>query len=414
MITPVPSPVPIPGEIRIHPGPALLAHVGDGPSLAAHRERYGPPPRPTLSELHDTVARVGLRGRGGAAFPFAIKLHAAGGRRRPVVVVNLSEGEPASAKDSALALSRPHLVLDGATAAAGALGSREVHVVLPGDRPTVRLRMEQAIGERTDRIRFHAHTADSRFVAGQARAVVELLSGRPNLPVTAWAPEAVHGLRGRPTLLSNAETWAQLGQLVLTGEPAYRRQGTAAEPGTALLTFSRPGYLPEVREVPFGVPLLDVLPSFAVGNAALVGGFHGAWASWEVLADLRVSVSDMAALGLPLGAGVVHTPDPAACPLAVTSAVVDYLAGQSAGRCGPCLNGLPSLATAVRAVVDGRQGAERVEHLSRMVTGRGACAHPDGTVRFVRSALAVLQDEVAAHLRGECVALRAVVQAVAT
>jgi NADH:ubiquinone oxidoreductase subunit F (NADH-binding) len=403
MNTLVPSPVPVPDEIRIHPGPALLAGVADGPSLAAHRERYGALPALRLAELDHLVSVAGLTGRGGAAFPFATKLRAAmDGRKRPVVVVNLSEGEPASAKDSALALSRPHLVLDGAAVAATALGTREVHLVLPGDRPAARRRMQQAVAERRDRVRFRQHTADARFVGGQARAVIELLSGRPNLPVTSWAPEAVHGLGGRPTLLSNAETWAQIGYLALVGDAAYRRQGTPDEPGTALLTFTRPGRLPEVREVPYGTPLRDVLPDFARGSSALVGGFHGAWASRETVAGLRVSVAEMRDRGVPLGAGVVHTPDPDACPLAVTSAIVDYLAGQSAGRCGPCLNGLPALAAAVRAVLDGRGGPERVEQLSRLVVRRGACAHPDGTVRLVRSVFAALPEEIDAHARGGC------------
>ena len=406
-IGPSPSPVSIPDQIRIHPGPALLAGVHDGPSLGAHRQRYGPLPKIGIDPLVDLVTRAGLRGRGGAAFPFATKLRAATQGRRPVVVVNLSEGEPASAKDSALALSRPHLVLDGAVATARALGAREVHLVLPGDRPATRRRMRQAVRERDDGVPLREHTADARFVAGQARAVVELMSGRPNLPVTAWAPEAINGHRGRPTLLSNAETWAQVGQLLLAGEAAYRRLGTADEAGTTLLTFSRNGFLPEVREVAFGTPLRDALPSFAHGTAALVGGFHGAWATWETLSGVRVSVPGMAAVGLPLGAGVVHVPDPSGCPLAFTSAVVDYLAGQSAGRCGPCFNGLPALATNVRGILHGRDVTGRIDQLSQLVTRRGACAHPDGTVRLVRSMFTALHDEIAAHRRGSCLAASA-------
>ena len=400
-----PSPVPTPDQIRIHPGPALLAGISDGPSLDAHRERYGPLPAIGLDALIDLVDRLGLRGRGGAAFPFATKLQAAArGRRRPVVVVNLSEGEPASAKDAALALTRPHLVLDGAIATAVALGAREVHLVLPGDRPAPHRRMSQALQERTDGVRLHAHTADPRFVAGQARAVVELMGGRANLPVTSWAPEAVDGHRGRPTLLSNAETWAQLGHLLHAGEAAYRRLGTAAEPGTTLLTVSRNGLLPEVREVPFGTPLHEVLPAFARGRPALVGGFHGAWATAETLAGARVSAAGLAALGLPLGAGVIHVPGPDDCLLAFTSSVVDYLAGQSAGRCGPCLNGLPALADAVRGVVHGQDTADRIDQLSRLLVRRGACAHPDGTVRMVHSLFVALPQEVAAHRRGTCLA----------
>jgi NADH:ubiquinone oxidoreductase subunit F (NADH-binding) len=399
------SPVPISDQIRIHTGPALLAGVAEGPTLDAHRTRYGPLPKVSLDTLIDQVTRVGLRGRGGAAFPFATKLTAAAKGRRPVVVVNLSEGEPASAKDSALAMRRPHLILDGAVATAHALGAREVHVVLPGDRAMPRQRIRQAIEERDDGVQVLEHTADARFVAGQSRAVIELMSGRTNLPVTAWAPEAIEGHRGRPTLLSNAETWAQIAQLLHTGEEAYQRLGTPSEPGTTLLTFSRNGFVPEVREVPFGTPMREVLPSFARGATALVGGFHGAWAPWETLAETTVSVAGMAAAGLPLGAGIVHVLGPDACPLAFTSAVVDYLAGQSAGSCGPCVNGLPALSKTIRGALHGHAAAERVDELAQLLKGRGACAHPDGTVRMVQSMFAALPEEIVAHRLGTCSAV---------
>jgi len=85
--------------------------------------------------------------------------------------------------------------------------------------------------------------------------------------------------------------------------------------------------------------------------------------------------------------------------------VVAYLAAQSAGRCGPCLNGLPALATAVAALDDGR-GTRRVSDLATLVEGRGACAHPDGTVRLVRSLFASYADEVDRHGAGHCAWVR--------
>jgi NADH:ubiquinone oxidoreductase subunit F (NADH-binding) len=397
-----PSPIPVPHEVMVVPGPALLAGLADGPSLAAHRERHGPVPDIDLEILLDLVGRTGVRGRGGAAFPFATKLAAAARRKRSVVVVNLAEGEPASAKDSALALTRPHLVLDGAVATARALGSRAVHLVLPGERWGTARAMEQAVAERDDRVRIILHTANERFVAGQARAVLELMSGRPNLPVTAWSPEAVSGHGDRPTLLSNAETWAQVGLLVLGGAAAYRRLGTAVEPGSTLLTLSRPGASPEVHEVAFGTPWSEVVRPLRPHDEILVGGFHGTWTRWETLSTMTVSPAGMIAAGTPLGAGVVHVPDASTCPLSFTSAVVDYLAGQSAGRCGPCFNGLPTLALELRAATQGQDTGARIERLTQLVERRGACAHPDGTVRLIRSALLVLEDEVSEHRQGRC------------
>lgn len=403
----IPSPVPISEDLCIHPGPALLADPQVGRTQTAHRERYGQLPALDLPQLMELVESAGLRGRGGAAFPFAVKLRTvAERRRRPVVVVNLSEGEPASAKDSALVQTRPHLVLDGAVAAARALGSREVHVVLPGDRPRTAAAMLAALRERKDDVELRHHHASARFVAGQARAVIELIEGRPNLPTTSWAPEAVAGVRGRPTLLSNAETWAHVGLLALRGASAYQEHGTVDEPGTTLLTISAPGQRPEIHEVEYGTRLRDLLPDTAIGGPALIGGFHGSWVTWETLTQVRVSVPGMRELGLALGAGVVHTVGPQRCTLDLTSRIVDYLAQQSAGRCGPCFNGLPALALAVREALAGVDARERIEQLAATVERRGACAHPDGTVRLVRSLFTMLPMEMAAHSVGSCTGLR--------
>jgi NADH:ubiquinone oxidoreductase subunit F (NADH-binding) len=399
-------PVPYPDEIRVHPGPALLAGIERGPSLTAHREQYGDLPRLDVDTLLDLVTGVGLRGRGGAAFPFGTKLetvHARAGRsRRPVIVVNLSEGESTSSKDSALALTRPHLVLDGAVATARALRATDLHVVLPAERAFAAGRMRAAVAERSGGPPIRLHTAEPRFVAGQSSAVVELISGRPNLPVTSWRPDAVSGLDGRPTLLSNGETWAHVGLLALRGGAHYRRRGTASEPGTALLTVTGTHRLPQVHEVEYGARLRDVLPDAAARAPALLGGFHGSWASWPTVASARVSVTGLRLLGVPLGAGVVHAPGPSVCPLALTTRIVDYLAGQSAGRCGPCLNGLPALAAALHRVVNGQGGRARLDELAGLVVRRGACAHPDGTVRLVRSVFAALPAEVSAHAAGGC------------
>lgn len=390
------APVAICEDPDVHDGPALLSGLASGPSLAAHRAQYGELARADLDDLLDAVDDAGLRGRGGAAFPFAIKLRtAAEGSRRPVVVVNLSEGEPASSKDSALARTHPHLVLDGAVATARALGARQVHVVLPGDRPLTRAAMETAMDERRDRpVRLVPHVASPRFVAGQARAVLELMGGRANLPVTAWTPEAVAGHKARPTLLSNAETWAHVGRLLHTGAPAG---GTPDEPGTTLLTLRLPGSRVSVREVDYGTPLSTLLPADDV--AVLLGGFHGTWTSSADARGLRVSVPGLREAGCALGAGLVLAVDD--CPVAWTQRIVAYLAGQSARRCGPCFNGLPALAAAVSALDDGA-GTARVEQLSALVERRGACAHPDGTVRLVRSLLAAYPYEVDRHGAGHC------------
>jgi NADH:ubiquinone oxidoreductase subunit F (NADH-binding) len=392
--------------LDVRSGPFLLRDLVSDPALALHRHRSGPLPRPSLPGLVEDLAGVDVRGRGGAGFPFATKLRttAESGRRREVVV-NVSEGEPASFKDAALALTRPHLVLDGAAVCARALGTRRVHVVLPGDRPGVAAALRRAVAERErsdERLRWLLHTTDPGFVAGQARAVVELVSGRPNLPVTAWAPEARSGYRGRPTLLSNAETFAHVALLLGAGSASYRTSGTADEPGSRLLTIGGESGRPVVVEATHGTPWPDLLDEQVLSRPVLVGGYHGTWAAPGALRELTLSRTGMAAAGLTLGAGVVLPLAAGDCPVHRTAAVTAYLAGQSAGRCGPCRNGLPALTEGVRALDEGVDLSARVGDLTRTVTGRGACAHPDGTARMVRSMLALFGDELDAHAAGEC------------
>ena len=385
-------------------GPVLLAGIADGPGLTAHRDRLGPAPTPHVETLVEMARAVDLRGRGGAGFPFAIKL-AAAARRKAVVVVNASEGEPASHKDAALITCSPHLVLDGAAAVAHALGTREVHIAVPSEHPSIRLVIETALRERAtagERLKVRLHDAAPRFVAGQAQAVLQLLAGRDNLPVTAWKPEAVSGHRSRPTFLSNAETFAHIGHLARVGSQGYAAHGTADEPGTTLLTLRGDGWDPEVREVAFGTPLDEVLDEAEMTRPLLLGGYHGTWLTPAQLRGLAVSRIDIAAAGATLGAGVMLPLAEGWCPLVRTAALVDYLAGQSAGRCGPCLNGLPAMADAVGALVHGGGPVRRVEELCGLVVRRGACAHPDGTARLVTSMLQRFPEEVDSHSLGTC------------
>ena len=404
-----------PAFVDVLPGPLLLSGLDSRPDHASHEARFGRLPEPDAETLVAQLADLGVRGRGGAGFPLSRKIETVlrhrGLRpgRRPVVVVNAAEGEPASAKDSTLLDVAPHLVLDGAVLAARALGARTVHVVTSADRPWVRLAVRAAVADRDDHgIRWRQHEAEARFVSGQARAVVELIAGRPGLPVTAWAPEAVAGVKGRPTLLSNAESFAHLAAVVRWGAEHYGRLGTADEPGTSLLTLSTPptaeGTFEGVRvvEVEHGDRAWGVLDPAALASPLLVGGFHGAWVHERDVPRVRWSNASLRPLGASLGAGSVLSLRDGSCPVAQTARYTTYLAGESAERCGPCRNGLPALADEVRGLAEGADTRRRLRELTGLVRGRGACAHPDGTARLVTSLLTGLDDHVESHLAQGC------------
>jgi proteasome beta subunit len=245
-------------EIAVLSGPRLLRAIEAGPSLSAHRTSWPAPRRLSAKQLLALVEHSGILGRGGAGFPFGRKLATAvhSGRRREVIV-NAAEGEPGSAKDSALMITAPHLVLDGAELVAGALGIKTIRVVVPRERAAVQVAVDDAVADRGD-FRYEVYETGGGFVGGQAYAVMELIEGRENLPVSSWQPAAVSGLRGRPTLLSNAETYAQVATLHQLGPTVYAREGTDEEPGTTLVTVAGDGPGGVVIEVPHGTTIVAI------------------------------------------------------------------------------------------------------------------------------------------------------------
>jgi NADH:ubiquinone oxidoreductase subunit F (NADH-binding) len=360
---------------------------------------HGPVPRVTTVALIDLLEAAGLTGRGGAGFPTARKLAALQGRR-PVVVGNAMEGEPLSHKDAVLLQRSPGLVLDGLEVLSQALGAGRTILALGGRVPAP-----------PSRRGIEVHRLVDSFVAGQETALVNQLNGHDPVPTDPGTPVFRKGVGGRPTLLLNAETLAQLALIVRYGATWFREQGLPDDPGTFLVSLTASSGLlpsPGVLEARRGVSIAELVhrgggdPGRVA--AALVGGYHGAWIPGTAL-DVPVSRAGLSPFGATPGAGIVHLLDHETCPLDVSARITAYLAGQSARQCGPCLNGLPRMAETMRGLA--RPGADprlvpELGRLQALVAGRGACKHPDGTVRFVASTLRVFDQHVDEHLRGYC------------
>ncbi|CAM5548257.1 NADH-ubiquinone oxidoreductase-F iron-sulfur binding region domain-containing protein [Streptomyces abikoensis] len=399
--------------------PRLLAGLDRAARLdrSAHLSVHGSLPQHTEAQLTALAEAVTLRGRGGAGFPFARKLRAVARvaqRRgaRPAVVVNGCEGDPASRKDAVLLARAPHLVLDGALMTAAALGAGSV--VVGVTRAAAEASVREALAERglagRRRAAVHARVVrlPERLVSGESSALLRAADGGLPLPPGRHDRASREGLGGAPTLLSNAETFAQLALAARLGAEGYAATGAPGEPGTLLLTVSGAVPEPQVVEVPGGVPLAYVLKVCGAAPApqgVLTGGCHGAWLDAPAAARARVSHESLAECGGALGVGAVLALPADTCPLGETVRAAHWLAAESAGQCGPCRSGLPALAAALADVTAGagRSALERVREAAAAVRGRGACGHPDGAARFVLSALSAFTDDLAAHvLNGGC------------
>jgi NADH:ubiquinone oxidoreductase subunit F (NADH-binding) len=390
-------------------------------SLSEHLDIHGELPtarrrdRRGAGALIDHIEQAGLGGRGGAGFPMAKKMRTvAGGRGKPIVVVNATEGEPASLKDRTLLETLPHLVLDGAALAARAIGAEEAIVCVCESAGVGYERTEQAIAERS---RLPGHwprivltAAPEGYVVGQESALVNHLNGGPATPTFTPPMPFERGVRRHPTLVNNAETLAHVALIARHGPRWFRELGLDDQPGSTLVTLSGPLAYPGVYEVEFGASLSSLVEA-AGGTttrvrAALFGGYAGTWVDGRELSRLALSTVHLAPYGASLGAGVVLLLSDEACPVAETARVTRWLAGQSAGQCGPCVHGLDALAATLEQIVLGahaQHAADRVEQLAGLVSRRGACGHPDGTVRFAMSAMEVFAEELSDHAHhGRC------------
>jgi NADH:ubiquinone oxidoreductase subunit F (NADH-binding) len=391
--------------------------------LRTHEETYGPP-RLRGAALIDEAERSGLTGRGGAAYPVGRKLRSVrerAGLRGAVVIANGMESEPASAKDAALLARVPHLVLDGIALAAEATSARSAYLCVR--RQSQADALAAAVGERAgyDPVPVQLVLVPERYVASAESSLVRYINGGPALPDFTPPRPFEKGVRGRPTLVNNVETLANLALVSRHGANWFRSAGTPSAPGTALVTVSGAVRRPGVFEIAYGTPLGDVLalaggPAEIGGvQAVLSGGYFGHWLPRTAL-DTPATPGDLRAAGGSFGAGIFLVLPAGGCGLAETARVTRYLASHSAGQCGPCRNGLPAIADTLEQVAFGDKdtagrGAHAralrwLEDLFGLAEGRGACHLPDGVARLAGSALRVFADDVRRHERGPCPAAR--------
>lgn len=390
----------------------LLSGSPDRENLRTHEQRFGVLPTiiDPLSVL-DVARDAHVVGRGGAEFPLARKLATArSAAGEPVVVVNGSESEPASRKDRALLQLRPHLVLDGAQLAAASVGARHIIVYVHAEQAQTAASLAAAIRERggAGGASVVLRGGPAGFVTGESSSVVAALEGGRAVPRPHAAPVAARGLGGRPTVVSNAETLAHLALACRFGSSWFRALGSPDAPGSTLLTLAgaatAPGLVVEsLYPATFGELLTDYGGIARPPRAVLVGGYGGRWVSGVAAWDTIVERALLKRVGVPLGCGLVAPIPEDACGLGVTSRLLDFLSGQSAGQCGSCLFGLPRISTLFRAVVrDGgtRADIKQLRELAHTIEGRGGCAHPDGAAALLESALEVFVDDLRAHLKG--------------
>ena len=378
-----------------------------------YRDSGGYQPLDDVDHLLSQVDLSGVLGRGGAAFPLAVKCKAVrdNGRRAggAVVVANGEEGEPASIKDRWLLRHRPHLVLDGLRLAARMVAAEHAHVYVsdPGAADAVRTALAAVDGNVLDGLSVTVFTVDPGYVAGEETAAVRAINGGPAKPTDKPPRPFEEGVGRLPTMVSNVETLALIPFLHRHGAEAFRSQGTSTSPGTFLATITGAGRPPALYEIPHGLAFTELLEFHGVPadhvHGVLMGGYFAGLLNREIL-DVTLDHESLRRLdsGLGCGAITILTED---CPVAVAASVMSYFDRENAGQCGSCFNGTAAMSAVTEALRDGVATSEdltRLERWSVVLRGRGACATLDAATNVAASLLSAFPQVVDRHLQNAC------------
>ncbi|WP_024804386.1 NADH-ubiquinone oxidoreductase-F iron-sulfur binding region domain-containing protein [Nocardia sp. BMG51109] len=391
-----------------------LLRAGEGvEDLAEYRSTGGYGTLGDPDAFLEQVRDSGLLGRGGAAFPIAVKLATVRAAHRrgsaTIVVANGEEGEPTSVKDKWLLRHRPHLVLDGLRLAAAVAGARHAYVYVSD--PESARRVDAALTELdaaalTD-LTIELVTVAAGYVAGEETAAIRAIDGGPAKPSDKPPRPFERGVAGLPTAVGNVETLAHLPFVQRHGGAEFRSVGTADSPGTFLATVTGGGRPAALYELPHGTHVTDLLALHGISSSEVRGALLGGYFAGMTDRAILTATLDHAAfrrLGGGLGCGAISVIT-RECPVAVAAAVLGYFDRENAGQCGSCFNGTAAMAAAAAALRDGRATDADVDRLRRwsvVLRGRGACGTLDGATNAAASLLARFPTAVAAHVAGRC------------
>jgi len=342
---------------------------------------YSPVERDILQE----VIGSGLQGRGGAGFPVGKKWTVAAEvpAGEKYVVCNAGEDEPGSFKDRILLEQRPHLVLEGMLLAARAIRAREAFLYLNETYDECHRRFSAAIEEARPQVKLTIHRAPTVYVAGEDSATLEVLEGKPPKPRQKPPYPATVGLFGKPTIVNNVETLANIPQIVRNGAEWFRGYGTSGNPGTMLFCIGSEMKFPGLYELPLGTPLRHLYEEIGGGlasgkklKAILPGGPSCAFLTPDQL-DVPLDTESLKRAGSTLGCGVMRFYDEDTSMLDETLRIAQFFARESCGQCPACRMETSMLAAMLERIRQGKAGTALFDQFQKIVDfnrGKGFCA----------------------------------------
>jgi NADH:ubiquinone oxidoreductase subunit F (NADH-binding)/(2Fe-2S) ferredoxin/Pyruvate/2-oxoacid:ferredoxin oxidoreductase delta subunit len=384
----------------------------------------------TPEQIVELVKNSKLRGRGGAGFPAGKKWEFA--RNSPdktkYVIVNADEGDPGAFMDRALLEGNPFAVLEGLIIGAYAIGAHEGYIYVRQEYPlaveNVTLAIKNAeeygfigkdiLGSGFD-FTITVHRGAGAFVCGEETALLASLEGKPGEPKARPPFPAVKGLFGKPTNINNVETWANIPLIINNGAEYLSSIGTEGSKGTKIFSLVGKVKNTGLVEVPMGITLRDIIYKIGGGipgdkkfKAVQTGGPSGGCIPEEYL-DIKVDFDELPKVGAIMGSGGMIVMDEDTCMIDVAKYFLNFLAGESCGKCSPCREGIKHMLEIMTEISEGkgREGdIEFLEEIAVSTKNASLCALGGSAPNPVLSTIRYFRDEYEAHIKNKrCPAL---------
>ena len=376
----------------------------------------------TREQVIQEIIDSGLRGRGGGGFPTGMKWKFGYGSQadQKYVACNADEGDPGAFMDRSLLEGDPHAIIEAMAIAGYAVGASEGYVYVRAEYPIAVHRLQVAIDQAREygllgddifgtgfKFDIHIRLGAGAFVCGEETALMNSIEGKRGEPRPRPPFPAVKGLFGKPTVLNNVETYANVPQIILKGAQWFRSMGTERSAGTKVFALGGKINNTGLVEVPMGTPLRTVIYDIGGGipngkkfKAVQTGGPSGGCIPAEHL-DIPIEYDTLIELGSMMGSGGLIVMDEDNCMVDIARFFLDFTVDASCGKCAPCRIGTKRMLEILERIVEGKGedgDIEKLENLANAIKATALCGLGQTAPNPVLSTLKYFRHEYEAHI----------------
>lgn len=376
----------------------------------------------TPQEVIDEIKESGLRGRGGGGFPTGLKWQFTHDAQNDIkyVICNADEGDPGAFMDRSILEGDPYAVIEAMTIAAYAIGAHQGYIYIRAEYPSAVALLEKSI----ERAREHnligknilgtdfsfeleLRLGAGAFVCGEEMALIESIEGKRGIPRNKPPFPANEGLWGKPTLINNVETYANVAQIIFRGADWFNKIGTEKSKGTKVFTLGGKIKRTGIIEVPMGTTLREIIYDIGGGiindkefKAVQTGGPSGGCITKDYL-DTPIDYDNLTALGSMMGSGGMIVMDEDTCMVDIARFFLEFTVDESCGKCTPCREGTKRMLEILEKITEGNgtlEDIDRLEELGNIIKVSSLCGLGQSAPNPVLSTLRYFRDEYEAHV----------------